>query len=143
MTGLEEYIRSHADEFTGQELPAGHQERFLARLDAAQTEDAAPKKPIVQWRVVLATLAVAASLAAVWLAVGKRPFLGIGNNPEAIYLAYMDQVAQLYSACPMEESAAWDQAMARLTEEDVPLFEQLPEEYYNSDYDLAREVEDR
>ena len=128
MTELEQYFRSHAAEFDSETPKEGHEARFLERLDALADASATPAKPTVKWRVVVAALAVAASLAAVWLAVGNRPFLGTGNNPEAIYLAYMDQVAQLYADAPLEDSAAWDQALAQLTEETVPLFEQLPEE---------------
>ena len=40
----------------------------------------------------------------------------------------MSKVSRLYESCPMEDSASWDEALAQLTEESVPLFEQLPEE---------------
>lgn len=124
MNELEQYIRAHAAEFDSAEPPRGHEERFLKRLETAgQSRRNGPS-----WRIFMATLAVAASLTAVWLVVRNRPFLGTGSSPEAIYQAYMDQVARLYDSCPMEDSADRDRAVAAFTEEDVPLFEQLPEE---------------
>ena len=40
----------------------------------------------------------------------------------------MEQVSQLYSNCPADAGADWDEALASLTEEATPLFLQLPEE---------------
>ena len=125
MTELEQYIRSHADDFDVQEPAEGHQDRFLARLDQAE-------KPVRRpWRIVWSTVAVAASLAALFLLTSLR-----SNSPEAIYLAYMEEVSQLYSACPADAEADWDEALASLTEESEPLFLQLPDEM--SSYRKAR-----
>ena len=51
------------------------------------------------------------------------PFRGVSNEPEAIYLAYMDRVAALYRAMPLE-----DDILREITEEDEPLFAQLPDD---------------
>lgn len=117
MKELEKYIRSHADQFDGMEPLPGHEERFLARLEQAQKPARRP------WRVVWGAVAVAASLSA--LILGTVLYR---SNPETIYLAYMDEVSQLYSECPADAGADWDEALASLTEEANPLFLQLPEE---------------
>ena len=117
MKELEKYIRSHADQFDGMEPLPGHEERFLARLEQAQKPTRRP------WRVVWGAVAVAASLSA--LILGTVLYR---SNPETIYLAYMDEVSQLYSECPADAGADWDEALASLTEEANPLFLQLPVE---------------
>ena len=121
MTELEKYIRVNAAGFDLMEPAEGHEDRFLAKLDAA-------RKPVkLNWRIMVTTFAVAASLAGVIFAGSSFGHL-TGRNPEAIYLAYMTEVSKLYKDCPMEDSASWDEALVQLTEESVPLFEQLPEE---------------
>lgn len=117
MKELEKFIRSHADQFDGMEPLPGHEERFLARLEQARKPARRP------WRVVWGAVAVAASLSA--LILGTVLYR---SNPEAIYLAYMGEVSQLYSKCPADAGADWDEALASLTEEANPLFLQLPEE---------------
>lgn len=117
MTELEQYIRSHAEEFDVKEPAQGHEERFLARLEEAQKPARRP------WRVVWGTVAAAAALSALFVVNAVRR-----NSPEAIYLTYMDQVSQLYSACPADAGTDWDETLASLTEEATPLFLQLPEE---------------
>ena len=119
MTELEKYIRDNAAGFDGMEPAEGHEERFLAKLEAQSARKS--------WRIILATLAAAATLAGVFFA-GSSFGHFTGRNPEAIYLAYMTEVSKLYKDAPMEDSAAWDDALAQLTEEAVPLFEQLPQE---------------
>lgn len=117
MKELEKYIRSHADQFDGMEPLPGHEERFLARLEQAQKPARRP------WRVVWGAVAVAASLSA--LILGTVLYR---SNPKTIYLAYMDEVSKLYSECPADAGADWDEALASLTEEANPLFLQLPVE---------------
>ena len=117
MTELEQYIRSHVDAFDVKEPAPGHEERFLARFDEVQ-------KPVRRsWRIIWGTVAAAAALSAFFVVTAVRR-----SDPEAIYLAYMDQVSQLYSNCPADAGADWDEALASLTEEATPLFLQLPEE---------------
>lgn len=117
MTELEQYIRSHAEEFDVKEPAQGHEDRFLARLEEAQKPARRP------WRVVWGTVAAAAALSALFVVNAVRR-----NSPEAIYLTYMDRVSQLYSACPADAGTDWDETLASLTEEATPLFLQLPDE---------------
>ena len=136
MTELEQYIRSNARQFDVMEPAPGHEDRFLARLEevadmadegtevagaSARTSAQTPARR--SWRFVWGSVAVAAALLAL-LAVGAIRL----SNPEAIYLAYMDQVSRLYSDCPADAGADWDEALASLTDEASPLFLQLPDE---------------
>ena len=130
MTDPERYIRTHDT----QDPATGHEERFLARLDATRVQPAAPSRPArrapwASWRsrVLFPALALAALAAAVLIRPGD-PFRAAGNDPEAIYLAYMDQVAGLYGALPGTDSARRDADLQAITEEADPLFAQLPEE---------------
>ena len=128
MTELEQYIRSHADEFDVKEPAPGHEERFMARVEAADLETPArretPARPARRpWRIVWGSVAAAAALSALFVINAIRR-----NTPEAIYLTYMDRVSQLYSACPADAGTDWDETLAALTEEATPLFLQLPDE---------------
>lgn len=141
MTELEQYFRSHAEEFDVKEPARGHEERFLARLEEAQKPARRP------WRIVWSTLAAAAAVSALLVVNALRR-----SSPEAIYLTYMDQVSQLYSACPADAGTDWDETLAALAEEASPLFLQLPEEmsrlekarvlkaHYNSLLDGAKQL---
>lgn len=134
MTELEQYIRSHADDFDVKEPAPGHEDRFFARVEAADLETPArreaparpeePARPAHRpWRIVWGSVAAAAALSALFVINAVRR-----NTPEAIYLTYMDRVSQLYSACPADAGTDWDETLAALTEEATPLFLQLPDE---------------
>ena len=144
MNELEQYIRDHAAAFDTEAPAAGHEARFLARLEAGDS----PVKPandgksfraflesfrtfLESFRTAIRNLhpapvlafALAACLALVLIIRPGDPFRGVSNEPEAIYLAYMDRVADLYQALPLE-----DDALREITEEDEPLFAQLPDD---------------
>ena len=132
MTELEQYIRSHAQEFDVREPAPGHEERFLGLLEEAGgleeaghlEKPAGLVRPVRRpWRIVWGAVAAAAALSALFVVNAIRR-----NSPEAIYLSYMDRVSELYSACPADAGTDWDEALAGLTEEASPLFLQLPEE---------------
>ena len=135
MTELESYIRSHAAEFDTQEPAGGHEERFLARLDASQ----AVTTPLRDFFSRLSELfrnrrfqtvacAMAACVAALLILRPGDPFRGAGNDPRAIYLAYMDQVVEIYNQLPLEGDTERDATLQAMTEEVDPLFTQLPDE---------------
>ena len=131
MNELERFIRSHTADFDTQEPAAGHEERFLSRLDAeAAPRPSARRRLAAYFRrpVPVTAYALVAALALVLVLRPADPFRGAGRDPQKIYLAYMDQVARLYDALPPEDSAGRDAALQEMTEEEIPLFEQLPEE---------------
>lgn len=136
MTDLEQYIRDHASAFDAETPAEGHEERFLARLDESAPAEAAIRQPRFAIRrlrpanPLAPSLALAfAALAAVVLLIRPGdPFRGVSNDPETIYLAYMDRVAELYRTPSAGDSEWRDATLASITEEDEPLFAQLPEE---------------
>ena len=128
MTELEKYIRDNAGKFNDKAPAEGHEGRFMAKLMADSpvkpANDGVVKTSGRVWRII-GTIAAAATLAGVIFA-GRAVI--VPKDPSAIYLAYMTEVSKLYKDAPMEDSASWDDALAQLTEESVPLFVQLPEE---------------
>jgi hypothetical protein len=123
MNELEKYIRAHAAEFDTEAPAWGHEERFLARLDV--TPGAVVERPVIRRLrpANLLALAFAACVAALLLIRPGDPLHGLSRDPEAIYLAYMDQVADLYRDMPLQ-----DDALRAITEEEEPLFDQMPED---------------
>ena len=147
MTELEKYIRENAAAFDTESPAEGHEARFLSRLEATQGAGDSPvkpandgkrnqandgiRKPVIDglWAAIrnlrpapVLAFAVAACAALLLIIRPGDPFRGVSNDPEAIYLAYMDRVADLYHALPLE-----DDALREITEEENPLFTQLPE----------------
>ena len=131
MNDLEKYIRDHAAEFDTAEPAGGHEARFLARLDV--TPIAAGTQPKESFRAktrnlfrrpfawALAVVACAVALLVLIIRPGD-PLHGVSRRPEAIYVAYMDQVAGLYRDLPMQ-----DDTLREITDEAESLFEQMPE----------------
>lgn len=144
MNELEKYIRAHAAEFDAAEVPQGHEERFLAAvedLDCARNDGVAARSGAAgegmafgaagwgAWAVLAG--AVAVLLAAVVLlrpAEGRGFFFGVGNDPQKVYLAYLDRVEDARLALADNEDYNWEGILRGMTEEAVPLIEQLPEE---------------
>ena len=120
MNELETYIRAHAAEFDTAAPAPGHAWRFRAKLRKSH--------PAPTYRALAFALAAVAAVVLVLRPGAPRDFRYVPDDPEAIYLAYMDHVAGLYGALPAESSAARDAAIQEITEEGVPLFEQLPDE---------------
>ncbi len=111
MKDLEQYIRDHAAEFDTAEPPIGHKVRFGWKLFLRN----ALARPA--W-----ALALAACVAALLVLRPGDPLHGLFSSPEAVYLAYMDEVADLYRELPTQ-----DDALREITEEAESLFEQMPE----------------
>ena len=130
MKDLEEYIRAHAAEFDTAEPAGGHEARFLARLDV--TPSAAGTQPKESFRAKTRNLfrrpfawVLAVAACALLLVLFIRPgdpLHGLTRSPEAVYVAYLDQVADLYRELPMQ-----DEALREITDEAESLFEQMPE----------------
>lgn len=113
--------------FDRYEIPAGHETRFLAKLDAATRPQR--RQNMLRWSA-LATAAAAAILAFVLIPAGNRHFLG-AHTPEAVYCAYLDKVGAYYELLGTSgatEAGDWEAALTALTNETIPLFDQLPEE---------------
>lgn len=105
------------------ELPEGHQKRFEAKLDRQQSRR---RTLILRW-----TAAAAAVAALVWLGTQNASPLGRAHSPEAVYAAYLQQVDGLYDLLAVhsqDEDVDWEGLLKELTEEHIPLYDQLPDE---------------
>ena len=121
MNPWEEYIRDHAADFDSGPLPEGSESRFLARQDARLR-----KRRTV---VIPVALAIAASLALVVLLPGLRTrnwLRDAEQTPEGIYSGYLAVVSSAWESVGSDEEAS--ETLALLTEEAVPLGDQLPDE---------------
>jgi len=145
MNELEKYIRAHAAEFDAAEVPQGHEERFWVAVEedlrAARNDRSAARSGAAvegmafgaagwgAWALLAG--AVAVLLAAVVLlrpAEGRGFFFGVGNDPQKVYLAYLNRVEDARLALADNEDYNWEGILRGMTEEAVPLIEQLPEE---------------
>lgn len=139
MNELEKHIRAHAAEFDTAEPAGGHEARFFARLDASPAcpSPADDRKLFFGFRKInfrsalhntfarrsrVPAFALACALLLVLLIRPGDPLHGLTSNPEAVYVAYMERVADLYRELPME-----DETLREITDEAESLFEQMPE----------------
>ena len=141
MKDLETYIREHAAQFDTAEPAAGHEARFLARLDVTpgachpeqqtachpeRSEGSSFRRP--RYLIPLFALAALAAALLVFRPGPSRHFLGVPDKPERVYRSYLAQVEKAYLTFPWDEGCDWEGTLDELTEESVSLFEQLPEE---------------
>ena len=123
MDKLGKYIREQAAAFDTATPPEGAEKRFLDALDAGQPVSRPVTFRFLRWAVP----AAAAVLVAVLLL--NRPthwFRGLGNDPEAIYARYLARVEDNWLDLAADETAS--DLLRSLTEENIPLIDQLPEE---------------
>ena len=117
------------NQFDLYDLPEGHQDRFEGKL-AQRLARRHPRRKLLPW------IAAAAGLAAVvWLGLRSdaRYAFERARTPEAVYAAYLEEVGKLYELLADNSGAVsgtvdWEAVLHELTEENMPLFDQLPEE---------------
>lgn len=108
------------------DLPEGHEERFLEKMDQRLLRRQ-------NRRIALRWTAAAAAAAAILLLVlpaGDRYFRG-ARTPEAVYNAYLQQIGTCYEQLARNytvDAFAWEATLASLTQETIPLVDQLPDE---------------
>lgn len=107
------------------DLPDGHETRFEAELDR-RLKRGRRRARVIRW------MAAAAGLAAVlWLGMRSHTHFGQAHSPEAVYTAYLEQVGKLYELVAdnsHNDTVDWEALLHELTDENVPLYDQLPEE---------------
>lgn len=122
MSKLEDYIRSNAGAFDAELPPEGAEERFLARWEAGRSR-------VRIFRTVLPA-AAAAALAVLLLLPpagrGRDWLRSAGNTPESVYAGYIAQVSKAWEKAGPDEDKS--EILRNLTEETVPLADQLPDE---------------
>ena len=107
------------------DLPEGHEERFQAKLEPRLAR-ARRLTRVFRWTAIAACLA-----AVLWLGSRTRSPFWAANSPEAVYAAYLEQVGELYHLLvnePGDETVDREAVLEELTQETIPLYDQLPEE---------------
>ena len=108
------------------DLPEGHEARFLEKLDEA-TRRSQRNRTVLSWTALAAAAAVCLLLV---LPLGNRHFRG-ARTPEAVYCAYLEKVGSYYDQLAVVttgETGEWAAALSAMTDETIPLFDQLPED---------------
>jgi len=111
------------------ELPEGHEERFLAKWDA-HIERQQRTRARLTWAAAAAAAAIVLLLV---LPFGDRHFRG-ARTPEAVYCSYLEQVGSYYEQLAQDSGSdpyLWEATLTSLTRENIPLYDQLPEEMSN------------
>lgn len=140
MDNLEEYIKRNAEDFNSAELPAGHLDRFIKRMDTVTVGEQHRTTKIR--RIVWAAIAVAAALAAVifinrqgikddFMITGQNTdwFANVGNSEVEICQAYYEKVGELYEVILSHHpDGSLDDSISSIAEETIPLLDQLPDE---------------
>ncbi|MBQ9185676.1 MAG: hypothetical protein IJ151_07390 [Bacteroidales bacterium] len=133
MTDLEKYIKENGRKMDMAEPSAGHEDRFLDKLERAGKPAASAK--IVVWRRFMAVTSLAAAViigiilikpgAGGSLNADKDWFADAGDSPQAIFDAYYSQYRQ---NCTELAEYGEDETLAAITREAIPLLDQLPDE---------------
>ena len=142
MDNLEEYIKRNAEEFNTAELPEGHLERFIKKMDSPSVLSTGSVTRKTVRRIVWASVAVAAALAGIIFI--NRPvanddliiaghskdwFANIGNDEIDICRTYYEKVGEFYEAILTQHpDGSFDESVSNIAEETIPLVDQLPEE---------------
>mgnify|MGYP006952759427 CR=1 FL=1 len=140
MTEFKEYINNNPAFLEDQEVPAGHEARFEAKLDAmlesaqkTRTDKASRRKRIFTGIFSGAAVVAAAAIAAVIFI--NRPadevdwFAGVADDPRAVYLAYSEKVTVMYGEILSRDlEDRWERTVGSIAEETVPMIDQLPDE---------------
>ena len=108
------------------ELPEGHAERFEQKCNTRLARQRR-RRIVFRWAAAAAILAV---IVAVNLP-GNRSSIRKARTPESVYTAYLEQVGELYALLASNtenETVDWESVLHELTDETIPLYDQLPEE---------------
>ena len=127
MDNLDKYIQNNLEQFNTGELPAGHQERFMAKL--AQTQKTVRKGPFSRKAIFAATAAAAAAIIGAFIALGIPQYrleqlnISIQELAREMYLEEAE-ILQMFT----EEEHYMINSVKSITEEAIPLADQLPDE---------------
>ena len=103
MTDFKEYIDNNPEILNDQELPAGHEARFEARLYAMldSRRKTCHRKRLFTG-IFSAITAVAAAVVAAVIFIDRPAegevdwFAGVADDPVAVYMAYSEKIAVMY-----------------------------------------------
>ncbi|MBQ2913355.1 MAG: hypothetical protein IJE52_06675 [Bacteroidales bacterium] len=132
MENLEKYIQDNLEQFNKGEMPAGHQERFLAKLEAlkSQVQHKEPKPHHLPIRRIL----FAASAAAAAIIIALFAILQPGNIGQSYSIGIQEMAQEMYTEeaeilqMLPEDDLQMINSVKSITQEAVPLTDLLPDE---------------
>lgn len=132
MENLEKYIQDNLEQFNSGEMPAGHQERFLAKLGELQAQEekqatARPRRLLTRKSLFTASAAAASIIIALFVTLQQESeekyIIGIQELAQEMYM----EEAQILQMIPKDEHIMIN-SVKSITQEAIPLTEQLPDE---------------
>jgi hypothetical protein len=136
MYNLEKYIKDNSEAFNDAELPEGHLDRFVAKLESQASFQQGPDSPGVKRvrRILWAALAVAAASAVMIFL--NRPtdethdwFANVGNDQLEICRTYYEKAGELYKIILAQNpDGSMDESVGSISDGGIPLVDQLPED---------------
>lgn len=130
MENLEKYIQDNLEQFNCGEMPLGHQERFMAKLQAAQAAPERKAPRLFSRRSLFAATAAAAAIVIAFFITTGSPAsdsddytIAIHEVAEEMYIEEAEIMIMLG-----EDDQNIVNSVKSITEEAIPLSEQLPAE---------------
>ena len=127
MDNIEKYIQNNLEQFNTGELPAGHQDRFMAKL--VQSQKTGKMRPFSRRTIFAATAAAAAVIIGAFIALGIPQYkieqlnISIQELAQEMYLEETELLLMF-----QEDEQYMINNVKSITEEAIPLADQLPDE---------------
>lgn len=125
MNNLEKYIQDNLEQFNTGELPQGHQKRFMAKL--AQEQKPGRIRPFTRRAIFASTAAAAVIIALTITGIPAYKEAQLERSVQEIAQEMYRQEAEILQMFSQEEQYMINNVKA-ITEEAIPLAEQLPNE---------------
>ncbi|MBR1950355.1 MAG: hypothetical protein IKA14_05840 [Bacteroidales bacterium] len=130
MENLEKYIQDNLEQFNCGEMPLGHQERFMAKLQAAQAAPERKAPRLFSRRSIFAATAAAAAIVIAFFITTGSPASDSDDYTIAIHEVAEEMYIEETEIMMMlgEDDQHIVNSVKSITEEAIPLSEQLPAE---------------
>ena len=130
MENLEKYIQDNLEQFNCGEMPLGHQERFMAKLQAAQAAPERKAPRLFSRRSLFAATAAAAAIVIAFFITTGSPTSDSDDYTIAIHEVAEEMYIEEAEIMMMlgEDDQHIVNSVKSITEEAIPLSEQLPAE---------------
>lgn len=130
MENLEKYIQDNLEQFNCGEMPLGHQERFMAKLQAAQADPERKAPRLFSRRSLFAATAAAAAIVIAFFITTGSPASDSDDYTIAIHEVaeemYIEEAEIMIMLGENDQNIV--NSVKSITEEAIPLSEQLPAE---------------
>ena len=126
MDNLDKYIQENLEQFNTGELPAGHQERFMAKL--AQVQETRSTRHLFR-KTIFAAAAAAVFLGAFIIqGIPQYRLKQLNISIQELAQEMYREEAEILQVIPEDEQYMINNVKS-ITEEAIPLAEQLPDEF--------------